>query len=199
MKLEWPPLNCESVPWVLHTPLCNLHGWSPAGPPPNQASTLAVADTNIVQEPIDVNVDGRLESAREDGELPSLIAAASAVNDVKLTSKVSTIEHSRQLSLMSKSIISPISKVKSQSFKKHDEDFDLLLDTDSDLDELSQIEPEVETDASIKYHEMAEKSWVDYGVKEYTLVLIRKKDDGEKKVKLEAKVSLNYSLVLVLH
>jgi THO complex subunit 5 len=46
---------------------------------------------------------------------------------------------------------------------------------------------------------MAEKSWVDYGVKEYTLVLIRKKDDGEKKVKLEAKVSLNYSLVLVLH
>jgi THO complex subunit 5 len=121
------------------------------------------------------------------------------VNDVKLPPKVSTLEHSRQLSLMSKSIISPISKVKSQSFKKHDEDFDLLLDTDSDLDELSQIEPEVETDASIKYHEMAEKSWVDYGVKEYTLVLIRKKDDGEKKVKLEAKVSLNYSLVLVLH
>jgi THO complex subunit 5 len=199
MKLEWPPLNCESVPWVLHTPLCNLHGWSPAGPPPNQASTLAVTDTNIVQEPIDVNMDGRLESAREDGELPSLIAAASAVNDVKLPPKVSTLEHSRQLSLMSKSIISPISKVKSQSFKKHDEDFDLLLDTDSDLDELSQIEPEVETDASIKYHEMAEKSWVDYGVKEYTLVLIRKKDDGEKKVKLEAKVSLNYSLVLVLH
>jgi THO complex subunit 5 len=160
---------------------------------------LAVTDTNIVQEPIDVNMDGRLESAREDGELPSLIAAASAVNDVKLPPKVSTLEHSRQLSLMSKSIISPISKVKSQSFKKHDEDFDLLLDTDSDLDELSQIEPEVETDASIKYNEMAEKSWVDYGVKEYTLVLIRKKDDGEKKVKLEAKVSLNYSLVLVLH
>lgn len=191
MKLEWPPLNCESVPWVLHTPLCNLHGWSPAGPPPNQASTVAVTGTNIVQEPIDVSMDGRLESAREDGELPSLIAAASAVNDVKLTPKVSTIEHSRQLSLMSKSIISPISKVKSQSFKKHDEDFDLLLDTDSDLDELSQIEPEVETDASIKYYEMAEKSWVDYGVKEYTLVLIRKKDDGEKKVKLEAKVKIS--------
>ncbi|CAK7347536.1 unnamed protein product [Dovyalis caffra] len=191
-KLEWPTLNCESVPWVLHTPSCDLHGWSPAGPPPNQASTLPFIDTNQVQEPIDVNVNGRSESVREDGELPSLIAAISAVNDVKLTpSKVSTMEHSRRLALISKSIISPISKVKSQSFKKHDEDSDLLLDTDSDLDELAQIEPEVENEASIKYYEMTQKSWVSYGTKEYNLVLIRKKDADEKKVKLEAKIKIS--------
>lgn len=197
VKLEWPTLNCESVPWALHAPLCDFHGWSPAGSPPHQASSLPVTDTDQAQEPIDVDMDRRSggskeesESAREDGELPSLVPVTSIVNNVKLTpSKVSNIERSKQLALISKSIISPINKMKSQSFKKHDEDSDLLLDTDSDWDELAQIEPEVENIASIQCLEMAGKAWVDYGIKEYSLVLSRKVDTNGKNVKLEAKVA----------
>ncbi|KAJ9166241.1 hypothetical protein P3X46_021019 [Hevea brasiliensis] len=188
VKLKWPCLNCENVPWALHTPLCNLNGWSPAGPPPNQTSSVPVIDTDQVQEPMDADVDRRSgtskeesESAREDGELPSLVA--SIVNDVKLTpSKISNLEHSRQLALISKSIISPINKAKSLSFKKHDEDSDILLDIDSDLDELAPLELEAENEAC---HKIVENPWVDYGVKEYSLVLTR------RNIKLEAKIKIS--------
>ncbi|KAF2309809.1 hypothetical protein GH714_005221 [Hevea brasiliensis] len=188
VKLKWPCLNCENVPWALHTPLCNLNGWSPAGPPPNQTSSVPVIDTDQVQEPMDADVDRRSrtskeesESAREDGELPSLVA--SIVNDVKLTpSKISNLEHSRQLALISKSIISPINKTKSLSFKKHDEDSDMLLDIDSDLDELAPLELEAENEAC---HKIVENPWVDYGVKEYSLVLTR------RNIKLEAKIKIS--------
>lgn len=197
MKLKWPVLNCEHVPWAVHTPICNLHSCSTIGPPPDQASSLAATDTEQIQEHVDVNIDGRsgtskedLETAREDGELPSLAPAASSVgSDVKLTpSKGSSLDHSRQLALISKSIISPMGKGRSQSFKKHDDDTDLLLDTDSELDDHAQIEAEAHNAASIQCYEMSEKSWVDCGVKEFCLVLNRKTDANEKIVKLEAKV-----------
>ncbi|KDP38329.1 hypothetical protein JCGZ_04254 [Jatropha curcas] len=199
LKLKWPSLNCESVPWALHTPLCNLHGWSVAGSQTNQASPVPVVDTDQVEEPMDVDVDRRTgtskeesESAREDGELPSLVA--SVVNDIKVTpSKISNLEHTRHLALISKSIISPVSKGKSLSFKKSDEDSDLLLDNDSDKDELVPLEQEIENEACLK---MAENLWVDYGVKEYSLVLTGKVDADERNVKLEAKikVSMEYPL-----
>lgn len=196
MKRKWPTLNCEGVPWALHSPLCNLHSWSIVGRPPERTYSLPATDTEQAQDHLDVNMDGRsgtskedLESAREDGELPSLVQAASVGNDVKLThSKGSNLDHSRQLALISKSIISPVGKARSQSFKKHDDDSDLLLDIDSELDEPAQIETEVDNAASIQYYETNEKSWVDCGVKEFTLVLNRTMDANEKIVKLEAKV-----------
>ncbi|EEF52394.1 THO complex subunit 5B [Ricinus communis] len=197
VKLKWPSLNCESVPWALHAPLCNLDGWSRSGPPCNQTSSEPVIDTDLVQEPMDVDVDRRSgtskeesESAREDGELPSLVAPV--MNDVKLTpSKISTIEHTKQLSLISKSIISPISKGKSQSLKKYDEDSDFLLDIESDKDEIATLELEVENEASAQCCKMAKKLWVDYGVKEFSLVLTRKVNAEGKSVKLEAKVKIS--------
>ncbi|KAK9271227.1 hypothetical protein L1049_026817 [Liquidambar formosana] len=199
VKLKWPALTCESVPWALHSPLCNLHGWSPTGPPPSQVSSLPVIDTEQVQDPLDIDLDGRsgaskeeVESAREDGELPSLIPVMSVVNDVKLTPmKVSDLEHSRQLALITKSITPTINKAKSQSYRKLDEDSDLLLDTDSDLDEPAKIEPETETAASIGCHGMAENAWVNYGVREFCLVLIRKSDASERNIKLEAKIKIS--------
>lgn len=199
MKRKWPTLNCERVPWALHTPLCNLHSWSIVGPPPEQTSSLPTIDTEPAQEYLAVNMDGRsgtskedLESAREDGELPSLFQAASVGNDVKLThSKGSNLDHSRQLALISKSIISPAAKARSQSFKKHDDDSDLLLDIDSELDEPAQIQTEVVNAASIHHYETNEKSWVDCGVKEFTLVLNRTMDANKKSVNLEAKIKIS--------
>ncbi|GAV89829.1 FimP domain-containing protein [Cephalotus follicularis] len=198
-KLKWPSLNCETVPWALHTPSCNLQGWSLVRPPHNEASSLPITDTENIQEPIEVDMDGRsgtskveLESAREDGELPSLVLVASDISDVKLTtSKGSNLEHSRQLALISKSAISPINKGKSPSSKKYDDDLDLLVDADSDPDESAQIEPEAENATSNQYHEKAEKLWVNYGVKEFCLVLSRKMDADGRNIKLEAKIKIS--------
>lgn len=197
MKLKWPALSCESVPWALHNPLCNLHGWSPVGPPPIPALSLPIIDTEQVRESIDADTieqpgisKEELESTREDGELPSLVPAAFVNTDVRLNrSKGSNLDHSRQLTLISKSLVSPISIAKSQSFKKTDEDLDLILYTDSDQDVPAHIEPEVENTAYTQYYEMDKKSWVDYGVREYCLVLTKNTDTDKSLWKLEAKVT----------
>ncbi|XP_062076871.1 THO complex subunit 5B [Humulus lupulus] len=194
MKFKWPALSCESVPWALHTPLCNFIGCSPVGlPPNNQASSSSVTDVNQVPQPTEVvELSGtskeELESIREDGELPSLASVTSS--DIKLPpSKGSNIEHSRQLSLISKSIISPISKPKSQSFKKHDEDANILLDFESDMDEPTYIESEEEHAVPIHCFE-ATRKWINYGIREFSLVLIRNIDTLKKSFKLESKINI---------
>ncbi|KAK7283290.1 hypothetical protein RIF29_12711 [Crotalaria pallida] len=189
-KLEWPLLPCESVPWALHSPLCNIDGWSVirALPVPSEASSLAVIDKDVqVREPMDVDVDAiersgatkeDLESITEDGELPTLLP------------KMSKLDHSKQLSLISKSITPPLNKVRSKSFKKLDDNSDFLLDTESDLDEPAQIEQEDESIAS-DYCIKKSISWIDYGVKEFSLVLRRKVGADERIVNLEAKIKIS--------
>lgn len=198
MMLRWPSLTCESVPWASHNPFCHLDEWSPVGSSLNQVLPLPVTDTEQVQDPLGVDVDGRVgaskeesESAREDGELPSLVPAAAVVNDALLSpSKGSNIEHSRQLALISKSMTPQISKAKSLSFRKHDEELEIMLDVESDLDEPAPIEGEGETAAAACY-ECVENSWVDYGVREFCLLLSRKMDDRERNVKLNAKIKIS--------
>lgn len=193
MKLKWPALSCESVPWALHAPLCKLHGCSPVGPPPNVASSLSVIDKEQVQEPIDADLVGRsgsskeeLESMREDGELPSLVPVASVVSDDKL------VQHkgdSRRLSLLSKR--PPDSKAKSLTYKRHNEELDFLLDTESDVDEPAHIVPEEEDGVPIQCFEVAGKSWVDFGAREFHLVFTRSIDSEKRNVKLEAKIKIS--------
>lgn len=200
MKLKWPALSCESVPWALHAPLCKLHGCSPVGLPPNVASSLSVIDKEQVQEPIDADLVGRsssskeeLESLREDGELPSLVPVASVVSDDKL------VQHkgdSRRLSLLSKR--PPDSKAKSLTYKRHNEELDFLLDTESDVDEPAHIVPEEEDGVPIQCFEVAGKSWVDFGAREFHLVLTRSIDSEKRNVKLEAKVGINSCFVIML-
>ncbi|KAM1289441.1 hypothetical protein ACFX13_017073 [Malus domestica] len=196
MKLKWPSVSCESVPWALHTPLCKLHGFSPVGPPPNVASSLSVLDKEQGQEPMDVDLVGRsgsskeeLESIREDGELPSLVPAASIANDSKLAHhKGAILDHPRRPSLVPKR--PPISKAKSLSYKKLDEDLDLLLDTESDQDEPAHVLEE-ENLAYVECFGVAGTSWVDFGVREYCLVLTRRVDKDKRNVKLEAKIKIS--------
>ncbi|KAF8410071.1 hypothetical protein HHK36_002593 [Tetracentron sinense] len=199
MKLKWPMLTYESVPWALHTPSCNLHSWSPIEPSHNPSSSLSAVAMEQVPVPLDLDMVGgsgmsreEMESAREDGELPSLVLVAAPKNDAKLpSSKGSDLEHSRHLALISKSMISPITKRKPQSYRKEDEELDFILDTESDLDEPAQIEPETDNAASIGSYEMVEKTWVDYGVREFCLVLTRRMDTTERNIKLEAKIKIS--------
>ncbi|CAN6721587.1 unnamed protein product [Malus baccata var. baccata] len=176
-KLKWPSLSCESVPWALHTPLCKLHGFSSVGPPHNVASSLSVIDKEQSQEPMDVNLVRRSgpskeeqESIREDGELPSLVPAASVVNENTLSHhKGANLDHSRRL------------------YKIHDVDLDLFLDTESDLDEPTLV-LEKENLASV---ESSGNSWVDFGVREYCVVLTQKINKEERNMKLEAKIKIS--------
>ncbi|OVA15826.1 THO complex [Macleaya cordata] len=200
MKLKWPSLTYDDVPWALHTRSCDLQSWSPVGPSFNQASSLSVVATEQLADPLDVDVDGRcdrskeeVENAREDGELPAIVQVSTLINDdAKLTpSKGSNLEHSRSLALISKSMVPPLKMGKSQSFRRHEDDMELILDSESDLDESTHMEPEMDKSASIGSCELVDKSWEDYGVREFLLVLSRRMDKDERTVNLEAKIKIS--------
>lgn len=191
MKHELPAVNCKDAPWALHKVLCALDSWL------HTLSTASKSSLNNIEqapEPMEIDADGRsisgkedLEGIREDGELPSVVtaAAASITSSNQTPSKVSSLARSRQLALMTKNLDSPISKGRSLSFKKYEDDLDLVLDDDSEADE-----PAGTTDAHMEAFspEKADNSWVDYGAREFSLVFSRKTDGG-KLWKLEAKVT----------
>lgn len=198
MELKWPTVTCDSVPWALHTPLCSLCSWVHIGSLPSLVASVTVSETEQVTIPPETEIAPKpdtskeeVENAREDGELPSLVAPPISDIDVKRTpSKGSDYDHSKQLALISKSVASPISKGKSLSFKKNDEDADLMmLDSGSDLDEQA-TEPPTESVPTAGGAEIVDYSWVERGVQEYCLVLNRKTDIGDKNMKLQAKVKI---------
>lgn len=152
---------------------------------PSEASSPAIIDKEEhVQESMDVDViensgvtKGELDSMTEDGELPTLLP------------KRTKFDHSKQASLISKSIIPSLNKVRSLSFKKGDDSSDFLLDTDSDFDEPAQAESEHEHEHSVSdYCATKSLSWMESGAKEFVLVLSRKTNADERNVNLEAKV-----------
>ncbi|XP_075483986.1 THO complex subunit 5B [Primulina tabacum] len=199
MKRDWPTLTCENVPWTSHTPRCNLHGWLSLAFACDSNTSLPVTDVRQGERPASFDEYSKsalsreeMETTTEDGELPSLLPVATGVNNVKLTpSKGNEVEHSRKLSFISKSIVSPISKGKSHSFKKYEEDIDLMVESEIELDEPVQVE-EVSDDASpLGGLGMVENSWADCGVQEYSLVLMRGSDNSSENMKLEAKIKIS--------
>ncbi|GAB4839319.1 hypothetical protein Ancab_028846 [Ancistrocladus abbreviatus] len=195
-KLEWPSLTCKSVPWALHKPLCGLHSWLPIGLPSNMVSSLHGTDIEQGHDSSAVNMDGEsatskdeMEVVREDGELPSLFPAQTVASSDKSTRKEGPDpEHSRGLSLISKSMVAPVNNIKSPSFKRYDEDSDIMMDSESDLDESAKVDLEAENAANF---DAAGKSWVDHGAREFHLVLTRKVNRNEEDVKLEAKITIS--------
>ncbi|KAK6938677.1 THO complex, subunit 5 [Dillenia turbinata] len=148
-NLKWPFLTCENVPWTLHTPQCSLHSWSQMGSSSNQTSPLPVIESEQVLVPLDSDTDGK--------------SVATKTDDGQLTgSKGPDIEHSKHLVLISKSMVL-LTKARTQSFNRLVESSDLLLDTESDIDE----------------------------PREFYLVLTRRKDSSEKIIKLEAKIQIS--------
>ncbi|XP_042052732.1 THO complex subunit 5A-like [Salvia splendens] len=198
-NLKWPTLTGESIPWATHTPRCKLHGWSFIATADNSSESFSVGDAEQGQGLKNANARNKtgvskedMETLKEDGELPSLLPVATAVNDdAKLTpSKGSEFEHSGRLSLISASIISPLkNKGKSPSFKRQEDDIDLMLESENedepvqleDLSDLSRQEGPVVVD----------NAWADYGVKGYTLVLVQKLDNDDRIMILKAKIKIS--------
>lgn len=195
-NLNWPALAGRRVPWASHDPHCSLHAWFPLGSSPSQVSSLTLTETEQVQHLTEVVVDGRsasskeeVESTREDGELPSLVPATS-INDTNVTPiKRTDFDHSTKLAFISKSTSSPITKGKSPSFKKYGDDTDLILESDSEMDDIVQIEQDSNNTPGSAG--VSDKSWVDCKVQEYCLVLTRKMDNEERKLKLESKIKIS--------
>ncbi|KAI7735044.1 hypothetical protein M8C21_017148 [Ambrosia artemisiifolia] len=197
-KLKWPSLTCQTVPWFSHARLCSLQSWTVM---PSNKPTAPVEEQNQARQEVEM-VGGpdtsraEIESIREDGELPSLNPAATVANETTVTPlKISGIEHSKRLALITKSVASPMSKGKSPSSRKLDEDLDLMLVSDSEVDEPPQTEPDTVLTGSGGI-QVNDNSWIACGVQDYRLILTRKADSGDGYIKLEAKitVSMEYPL-----
>ncbi|XP_012838725.1 PREDICTED: THO complex subunit 5A isoform X1 [Erythranthe guttata] len=199
-NLKWPTVTCESVPWTSHAPRSKLHGWLYMSSALNSTAHLPVAELERGQASANSDTDRKIgvskeemETTKEDGELPSLISAATGVNDVKLTStQGSELEHTpRRTSLISKSIISPITKGKSPSFRRQEDDIDLMFESESEIDEPVTVGETSDNTSPFGGLAVIDNSWSDCGTQEYCLVLIRKLDNDERNMKLEAKIKIS--------
>uniref|UniRef100_A0A7N0ZQA7 THO complex subunit 5 n=1 Tax=Kalanchoe fedtschenkoi TaxID=63787 RepID=A0A7N0ZQA7_KALFE len=200
LKLKWPPLICANVPWALQDHSCDIQSCSRidsisslTGSASEQTSGAPENDANGRTD----NSKEEVEGAREDGELPSLAPVMNDSSDSKLTfPKGSEMDHGRRLALISKAVPSLMNKSKLQSFKKLDEDPELMLESDSEFDEPAKIVAEADDLACIGTFDTNKKSWENYGVAEFSLVLMKGIDSRKKNAKLEARiiVSMEYPL-----
>ncbi|XP_010943078.2 THO complex subunit 5A [Elaeis guineensis] len=190
MKLRWPLLAYGDIPWALHDPLCTLQNCSSSELIPDSSSFSAVV-VGQVAHVIDLDLDRRsvtsweVESAREDGELPTALPAANSPDDSKVTMANGSsehVEHSRSLALITKSV-TPSKKVKSRVLRKSEDDLELILDSDSELEEHTCIDQEIE-------NVRVGKPWEDHAAKEFTLILTRTYEN-ERNAKLNAKVKIS--------
>ncbi|KAL9248789.1 THO complex subunit 5B-like protein [Drosera capensis] len=198
-KLKWPSLTCESIPWASHKPLCTLQSWSALGSSSEVGMPLLETNANQAQYSSVINVmDARRDATKEipgfvgeDGELPALLPTPAATDNNKVTLREgSDREHSRGLAMMSKITVSPYKVAKTQSFRIQDEDSELMLmDSESDHEESGKTELEAVSAADID--SMDAKSWVDYKVEEFRLVLASKMSENGNDVKLEARVKIS--------
>ncbi|GJX08463.1 THO complex subunit 5B [Tanacetum coccineum] len=188
-KLKWTALNCITVLWFSYDRLCNLQSWtimlSHKATTSIEENIQAPQEVEMVNEPDTSKVE--IENNREDGELPSLNPVTTIVKDIIITPlKESGIEHSRRLALITKFVASPRSKgksVKLPSFRKHDDDLDLMLVFDSEVDKPTETD-EATWSEEIK---VVDNSWITCGIQEYSLLLTRKVNSGYGHMNLEAK------------
>ncbi|CAO2817804.1 unnamed protein product [Amaranthus hypochondriacus] len=192
-NLAWPSITCQSVPWATHEYFCFLSKWSPVGSSVNQEISIPEVEMENDHDSLDVITVGKADSSKEelgfvteDGELPSLISST-VLTDDKSTANLSD---SKRKTLTSKTKTLPMKSARSQSFGRYEEDTDLILDSESEMDDVAKPERENECDV------LEANSWVDYGVKEYNLVLTRKRDAEEGNIDLQAKIriSMEYPL-----
>lgn len=193
-NLTWPYLNCQSVPWATQEHLCFVRRWLPVGSSLNQDASLPRADIDQDRDTLDVNETVRAGSSKEeigivteDGELPSLIPPAGVTDDISTAdlNQESGTNHFKRKTLISKSFTIPVKTTRSHSFGHYDDDTDLILDSESEVDESAKTEREN------KCAVVEGISWVDYGVKDFNLMLTNKRYVEEGNVDLEAKISIS--------
>uniref|UniRef100_J3LHF5 THO complex subunit 5B n=1 Tax=Oryza brachyantha TaxID=4533 RepID=J3LHF5_ORYBR len=191
-KLKWPQIEHENAPWASRTPLCSLHSWSFTGifPEPAPRSPLMVGAAGSADSDMErrsVTHWEETENTREDGELLAVAPAENTPNTSKMShSEVSpeVRNHSRGLSLISKSA-TPSKLSVSHSFGRNEDDLDLLMYSDSELEEQTFADQEIE-----KVNLATDKSWDEYASREFTMVLSKTLNNGPK-VMLEAKIMVS--------
>ncbi|KAH9616198.1 hypothetical protein KSS87_009911 [Heliosperma pusillum] len=192
LELKWPSLNSETVPWASHKHLCSFRKWSSLVSSSVEVASLPVVETESLNDSMDVSVVGKTGSrdeagaVTEDGELPSL-TQPSGSNNARTTSNPkqdSGLDHPKSMTLMAKSVAPSVKTVRTQSFRKYEEDIDLMLDSESE-DDTAKTEKDIEGPA------IERKSWVDYGSREFSLCLTRNRDLHEGNVELEAKIKIS--------
>lgn len=200
-KLKWPRIEHKNTPWASRTPLCSLHSWSLTGsfPEPSSRSSLMAS---VAASSVDSDLERRsvtnweeTESTREDGELPVVIHAENESNSSAILPSEMSPEvrsHSRGLSLISKSV-TPSKLSISHSFGRNEDDLDLLMYSDSELEDHPVIQEETE-----KGNLIVDKSWEDYASKEFTMILSKAMKNGPKAM-LEAKVRCALTICSSLH
>ncbi|CAN6478618.1 unnamed protein product [Victoria cruziana] len=198
-KLKWPELKYKNIPWALHNPLCHLESWSPVGDTTELLPSVS-ADEAEASKPMGLGgvavpelLKDEVESAREDGELPSLMQLTIPINPPL---KGSVDEHSRTLNLISKSITPKRTSNGHMSWKQKENDLHSELGFASGSEDDEPLYDELETEVAVTNSSLIRKSfWKDYGAKDFLLVLKSTAND-EKNVYLEAKVkvSMEYPL-----
>ncbi|GKD32485.1 hypothetical protein Tco_1247994 [Tanacetum coccineum] len=191
-KFTWTALNFKTVLWFSHDRLRNLQSWIVM--PSHKATTSIEENIQAPQEVEMVNEPdtskAEIENNKEDVKLPSLNLFTTIVKDIIITPlKESGIAHSRCLALITKFVASPRSKgksVKLPSFRKHDDDLDLMLVSNNEVDEPTKTD-EATGSEEIK---VVDNSWITCGIREYSLLLTRKVNSGYGHMNLEAKVYL---------
>ncbi|KAK3155378.1 hypothetical protein QOZ80_2BG0202480 [Eleusine coracana subsp. coracana] len=194
-KLKWPRIENKNTPWASHNPSCSLHSWSLTGSFPEPSRHLSLmsgagssADSDIERRSV-TNWE-ETEGTREDGEVLALVPAENETNssavldsmDSEMSPEVRS--HSRGLSLISKSA-TPSKLSISRSFGRNEDDSDLLMYSDSELEDQPCIDEETEK-ASLSI----DKSWEDYASREFTMVLSKTMKNAPK-VMLEAKIKIS--------
>lgn len=190
-KLKWPRIEHKNAPWASRNPLCSLHSWSLTSYPESSRSILMLSGAaSNVDSDVERSVTNweETESIREDGELPVVIPAENEPNGSTILQPEVSAEirsHSRGLSLISKSA-TPSKLSISRSFGRNDDDLDLLMYSDSELEDQPCILDETEKATS----PIRDRFWEEYASKEFTMVLSKTMKNGLK-VMLEAKVKIS--------
>ncbi|KAL5207575.1 hypothetical protein ABZP36_032010 [Zizania latifolia] len=150
-KLKWPEIEHENAPWSSRTSLCSLHSWSLTG-----FSSLAITSFSFGEY-------------QRGGEVLAVVHAENMPNGSKISHYEVSPEvrnHSRGLSLIAKSAV-PSKLSISHSFGRNKDDLDLLMYSESELEEQTFADQEAENVSCA-----TEKSWEHYASREFTLVKI---------------------------
>eukprot|EP00252_Welwitschia_mirabilis_P025574 TRINITY_DN8050_c0_g1_i1.p1 TRINITY_DN8050_c0_g1~~TRINITY_DN8050_c0_g1_i1.p1 ORF type:complete len:833 (-),score=179.81 TRINITY_DN8050_c0_g1_i1:329-2782(-) len=206
-KLKFPNIRYKNVPWATYTPSCSLHSWfSVEGRRQSSASHAggddAEADTSLVLDGEGNSFKPELESATEDGELPSVTHPVAGTYGK--SSMEFALENSCRLALISKFSLPSRGKPEQQKgwscgsstigenlSEKLDEDTALVLQDEIDGIESSHSDMEKDSSLSSIYDNKAVKCWEDYAAKEYCLIFRRDFGPHRAAVDLEAKVKIS--------
>lgn len=187
LRLKWPSLVYDNVPWALHAPSCTLQSWSPVGFDPESSLSPGMVDQSALSLHRDLErrsvTSWEVESAREDGELPTTLPVAKLPDESATTSSglFEHVDHSKSLAMISKNVTP--SKAPARGLRKNDDDLDLLLESESEIEEQTFLDQETENASHVN-----REIWKEFAAREFALAF-SKTCGSNTSMRLNAKVN----------